>query len=86
MYLIADTQDTFSVVGIFVLDVNNNSYLIDLQRIKYLNLTESQRLDVDKQNQLDGKPKETTVFDMLNREYFGVKPLMLLIDSKGHRT
>ena len=86
VYLIADTQDTFSVVGVFVLDANNNYYLIDLQRIKYLNLSESQRLDVDKQNQIDGKPKETTVFDMLNRQYFGVKPLYLLIDCRGHRT
>lgn len=86
VYLIADTQDTFSVVGVFVLDINNNSYLIDLQRIKYLNLTETQRLDVDRQNQIDGKAKEITVFDLLNRQYYGVKPLMLLIDSKGHRT
>lgn len=86
VYLIADTQDTFSVVGVFALDINNNSYLLDLKRVKYLTLTEDERLKIDKIHLEQGQPKEVTVLDLLNKEYFGIKPLYLLIDSRGHRT
>lgn len=83
--LAADTQDTFSVVGVFALTKQNNIYLLSLTRPRYLWLDDEQRQIINAENKRNGKPPEVTVLDMLDSEYYGFKPLMCFVDMRGHR-
>ena len=81
----ADTQDTFSVVGVFALTRQNNIYLVAWKRPRYLWLQDEQRQIINAENKRNGKPPEQTVLDMIEKDYFGFKPLLALIDMRGHR-
>lgn len=97
VFLIADTQDNRSVVGIFALDVNDNLFLIETKQPQYLMLNDEERNKINsaaenlsKQNGTPYIPVQT-VQDMLNKEYLiengvGIKPFFGLIDRQGHRT
>lgn len=97
LFLVADTQDLFSVVGIFGFDVNSNLYLIDSKRVEYLILTNEEREKINLtrkheslENNLPYTPVET-VEDMLHKQYLiedgvGITPTFALIDRQGHRT
>lgn len=82
----ADTQDTFSVVGVFALTRQGNIYCLSISRPKYLWLDDEQRKIIDAENKRNGKQPEITVLDMLEKQYYGFKPLCLLVDMRGHRT
>lgn len=86
IYVVADTQDTFSVVGIFALDVNSNLFLLRLTRPRYLYLEDDQRAVINAENERNGKSPEQTVIDIINKQYYGLKPLCCFVDCRGHRT
>lgn len=86
IYISADTQDTFSVVGVFAYTKQDNLYLIELGRPRYLFLDDEERKIIDSENQRNGKQPQITVLDYINGEYYGIKPLCALIDEKGHRS
>lgn len=86
VYIAADTQDTFSVVGVFAVDTGGNIFLLQLTRPRYLWLEQDERAVINAENMRNGKPPEITVEDLLDAEYFGIKPLCLLVDMRGHRS
>ena len=97
IFLVADTQDNRSVVGVFGLDVNDNLYLIEAKEPQYLFLKDEDRNKINanleqlsKQNN-EQFVKVETVEDMLLKDYLvkngvGIKPTFALIDRQGHRT
>ena len=82
----ADTQDTFSPYAVVALTKNNNYYVLDIGRLRYLWLEDDERKIIDSQNKRNGKEPETTLLDLLDKEYLGVKPLCMLVDMRGHRS
>lgn len=86
VYIAADTQDTFSPYGVFALDINNNIWCLEMGRLRYLWLSDEERAVINSENKRNGKPPETTLLDKLEQEYYGFKPLMLLVDHQGHRS
>lgn len=96
VFMVADTQDNRSVVGVFAMDVNDNLFLLKASEPQYLTLDEDERArinDINKREcQLLGKefiPIET-VEDILNAEYLvqdgvGIKPAYGVLDMRGHR-
>ena len=97
VFLVADTQDDRSVVGIFALDVNDNLHLIEAKEPQYLFLSEEDRAKVNASLEQISKQKGIpfvkveTVEDLLLKEYLvkdgiGIKPTFALIDRQGHRT
>ena len=86
VFIAADTQDTFSVVGVFTVDTGGNIYLMQLCRPRFLWLQDDERQVINAENMRNGKAPEITVEDMLDAEYFGIKPLCLLVDMRGHRS
>lgn len=85
IYLACDTQDAFSVLGRFALTRNNEVYLIDITRPRYMWLDDDERRIINQENRRNGKPPEKTVLDYLDEEVCGMRPLMCLIDRQGHR-
>lgn len=85
IYLACDTQDAFSVLGRFALTRNNEIFLIDIHRPRYMWLDDDERRIINQENQRNGKEPEKTVLDYLDEELYGMRPLMLLIDRQGHR-
>lgn len=81
----ADTQDTFSVYSVMALTTQNNYYVIDMGRLRYLWLDDEQRQIINSQNKRNGKQPQITLLDILDKQYYGVKPLCLLVDMRGHR-
>ena len=75
VFMVADTQDNRSVVGIFALDVNDNLYLIEAKEVQYLILTDEERFKVNETNKhLAAENKTTyteieTAEDMLKKAY-----------------
>ena len=97
VFLVADTQDNRSVVGIFALDVNDNLHLIEAKEPQYLFLAEEDRakvnVNLEQISKQKGIPfvKVETLEDMLLKEYLvkdgvGIKPTFALIDRQGHRS
>ena len=86
VFITADTQETFSVVTVWAMDYNLNLYLLELARPRYLFLNDEDRNVVNMQNKQLNKKPETTVYDMLNTQYYGLRPLCLLVDLRGHRS
>lgn len=82
----ADTQDTFSVYSVMALTKNNNYYVIDMGRLRYLWLDDEQRQIINSENKRNNKQPQTTLLDILDRQYYGIKPLCLLVDMRGHRS
>lgn len=85
IYVVADTQDTFSPYGVFALDVNSNIWCLQLGRARYLWLEEEERKIINDENRRNNKSPEVALIDLLDRQYYGLKPLMLLLDRGGHR-
>ena len=85
VYLACDTQDAFSVLGRFALTRNNELYLIDIHRPRYMWLDDEERRIIDQENRRNGNAPEKTVLDYLDEEICGMRPLMCLIDRQGHR-
>ena len=97
VFMVADTQDDRSVVGIFALGVFDNLYLIESKEVQYLILTDEERVKINESRKQIAKEKGEpyvpveTAEDMLNKEYLvengiGIKPMFCLIDRQGHRT
>lgn len=86
VFVTADTQDSFSVVGVFARSVSDNLYLLEIVRPRFLYLDEEERKVIDSENRQQGKPPEVTLWDIFQKEYLGKKPVSLLIDMRGHRT
>lgn len=97
IFMVADTQDNRSVVGIFALDVFDNLHLIEAKEVQHLILTEQERNKVNDMRQQQAKingekfiPIQTAE-DMLKKQYLvkngvGIVPTFALIDRQGHRT
>lgn len=81
----ADTQDTFSPYAVVALTKENNYYVLDIGRLRYLWLQDNERAIINAENQRNGKPREITLLDLLDKEYHGIKPLCMLVDERGHR-
>lgn len=97
LFLVADTQDDRSVVGIFGLDVSDNLYLIESKEVQYLILTDEERNKINEVNKKEAFENNApylpviTVEDMLKKQYLvedgiGIRPTFALIDRQGHRT
>lgn len=86
LYIVADTQDTFSPYGVFALDTADNIWCIRLGRLRYLWLEDEERKIIDAENKRNGKQPQTTLLDLLDKQWFGLKPLCLMVDMRGHRT
>lgn len=86
VYIVADTQDLFSVLGVFAFTKQDNLYLLELARPRFLFLDDEERKIIDAENKRNGKPPQITVLDYIEDEYYGFKPLCALIDVLGHRT
>lgn len=82
----ADTQDTFSVYAVIALTRQNNYYVIDMGRLRYLWLEDEQRKVIDAENKRNGKAPEKTMLDLLESQFYGFKPLCLMVDERGHRS
>ena len=82
----SDTQDTFSVYAVTALTTDNNYYVLECGRCRYLFLDDEERKIINAENKRNNKQPQITLLDILNRQYYGIKPLCLLIDSGGHRT
>lgn len=82
----ADTQGTFSVVSVMALTRQNNYYVIDCGRVRFLFLDDEERKVINLENQRNNKPPQITLLDILNTEYYGMKPLCLLVDEGGNRS
>lgn len=87
IFLVADTQDDRSVVGVFAYDVNDNLYLIEAKELQYLFITESERKIENEKRLANNLPPIETVEDMLNRSYLnkndiGITPTFCLIDRR----
>lgn len=86
VFIACDTQDTCSVMGRFALTRNNEIFMLDIHRPRFMYLEEDERKLVDMQNRREGKAPEKTVLDFLNEDILGMHPLMCLVDRQGHRT
>lgn len=82
----ADTQDTFSVFAVMALTRQNNYFVIDMGRLRYLWLEDEQRKVIDAENKRNGKAPEKTMLDLLESQFYGFKPLCLMVDERGHRS
>ena len=96
VFMVADTQDNRSVVGVFAMDINDNLFLLKACQPEYLTLDEEERARINESNKreceltnTEYKPIET-VEDILNADYLikdgvGIKPTYGVIDMRGHR-
>lgn len=92
IYITADTMDDYFRYGVFASDVKDNIHVLQLGELKYLQLDPDERAKIDKVGKEEAQflgqkyqPVET-MEDLLNKEYFGYKPILAMIDSRGHRT
>ena len=53
VFMVADTQDNRSVVGIFALDVMDNIYLLDAKEVQHLLLNEDERKKINDLRKLE---------------------------------
>lgn len=81
----ADTQDVLSVYSVIALTRNNNYYVIDCGRVRFLFLDDEERKIINAENKRNNKEPQVTLLDILERQYYGIKPLCMLVDSGGHR-
>lgn len=82
----SDTQDVCSVYCVMALTKDNNYFVLETGRLRYLWLQENERSIINSENKRNGKSPETTLLDLLDREYCGFKPLLMLVDGRGHRS
>ena len=85
VFVVSDTQDTFSPTGVFALDCNDNLYLMEYGNIPYLRLSQTEREEIERR---DGE-RVRTVEDIVNTpvRFTGgtIPPLFHVIDYRGHR-
>lgn len=86
VFIISDTQDTFFPTGVFAFDVNDNMYLLEYHTLEYLYLEEEERKRINVRRKQDNQPEIITAEDLRCKEFFGIAPLLYMIDKKGHRT
>lgn len=86
VYVVSDTQDLFLPYGVFALDFNNNIWCLELGRKTYMYLNDDERKIINSQNIRNNRPPQVTLLDILEKDYYGFKPLMLFQDGHGHRT
>ena len=82
----ADTQQIFSVYCVMVLTKQNNYYVLEIGRLRYMWLQDEQRKIINAENKHNEKPPEVTLLDLMDKQYYGFKPLMLFVDMRGHRS
>lgn len=82
----SDTQDTFSVYAVVALTRNNNYFVLQMGRVRYLWLDDQERKIIDSENKRNNKQPEKTLLDILDSEYKGITPLALFVDMRGHRS
>ena len=82
----ADTQQIFSVYCVMVLTKQNNYYVIEIGRLRYMWLQDQERKIINAENKHNEKPPEVTLLDLMDKQYYGFKPLMLFVDMRGHRS
>ena len=92
VYVTADTMDDYFRYGVFASDVHDNIHVIKIGELKYLKLSPDQREKINKVAEQEAhmlgmkfEPVET-MQDILNTQFYGNKPLVGVIDSRGHRT
>ena len=92
VFVTADTMDDYFRYGIFASDTNDNIHVLKIGELKYLKLLPDQRKKINKIAEEEAhmlgmkfEPVET-MQDILNTQYFGNKPLVGVLDSRGHRT
>lgn len=92
VYVTADTMDDYFRYGVFASDTKDNIHVLKIGELKYLTLSQQQR---NKINQISKQEAATlgikyqpieTMEDILNKDFYGYKPLLAVIDSRGHRT
>lgn len=86
VFIVSDTQDTFSPTGVFALDIRDNIYLLEYANVDYIALDPTDRERINQQRSSVGEPPCTVLEDYLDREWCGLSPLIHVIDKKGHRT
>lgn len=92
IYITADTMDQYFRYGVFASDIHDNIHVLKIGQLKYLSLTPDDRAKIDQVTKDEahtlGIPFEPveTMEDVLDKEYYGFKPLLSVIDSRGHRT
>jgi hypothetical protein len=86
VFIVSDTQDTFSPTGVFALDIRDNLYLLEYANVDYIALDPADRERINQQRASVGEVPCTVLEDYLSREWFGLTPLLHVIDKKGHRT
>lgn len=92
VYIAADTMDQYFRYGVFASDVHDNIHVIKIGECKYLTLSQEDRAHIDETakqeaHMLDIKfqPVET-MEDIIQKQYYGFKPIVAVLDSRGHRT
>ena len=85
IYIVSDTQDTFSPTAVVAYTKQDNLYVLSVSRPRFLFLDDEERKIINSENQRNGKPPQITLLDMIKAEYYGIKPLCAFIDMRGHR-
>lgn len=92
VFVTADTMDEYFRYGVFASDTKDNIHVIKIGELKYLKLSPDQREKINKVAEQEAhmlgmkfEPVET-MQDILNTQFYGNKPLVGVIDSRGHRT
>lgn len=87
VFVISDTQDTFSPTGVFALDNKDNLWLLEYDNVQYLWLNQAEREKIE--HSTGESPR--TVEDILNTPQLfpgsdqGIMPLIHVVDYRGHR-
>ena len=90
VFMVSDTQDTFSPTGIFAYDTNSSVWLLDYSDIPYIDLSEEEKIRIESDpSDPSEKPDIFTLADRLtqpvrirDREF----PILFhIIDYRGHR-
>ena len=81
VFVVSDTQDTFSPTGVFALDSMDNLWLLSYANIPYLWLSQAEREEIERR---EGHSVET-VEDVVLKPYRGILPLFHVVDYRGHR-
>lgn len=86
-----DSMDTYWRYGIFAADIHDNVHVIKIGEVKYLSLTDQERMKIDKVGQEQSLArgekyeKVVTLQDIINKSYYGYQPLVVGIDAHaGH--
>lgn len=82
----ADTQMTFSVSAVIALTKDNNYWLLQIDRPQYMWLEEQERKIINAEKKRNGQSPVETLLDKMDKEYYGIKPLCMMVDERGNRS